>query len=52
MGKIMLPSTVIKQVYKYRKQCMWRGARKPPLEAWQLATRPQKGGLGILNIET
>jgi hypothetical protein len=24
----------------------------PPLAAWQLATRPQKGGLGILNIET
>jgi hypothetical protein len=36
---------------------MWRGvglnARKPPLAAWQLTTRPKKEGeLGILNLET
>jgi hypothetical protein len=36
---------------------MWRGAdlnaRKPPMAAWSLATRPKKmGGLGIINLQT
>jgi hypothetical protein len=57
MGKIKIPPTVIKQIDKYKKHCMWRGAdlnaRKPPLATWKLATRPKKeGGLGILNLET
>jgi hypothetical protein len=57
IGKVKLPPTVLKQVDKYRKYCMWRGsdinAKKPPLAAWSLATRPKsEGGLGILNIAT
>jgi hypothetical protein len=57
MVKIKILPTVIKQIDKYRKHCMWRGAnlnvKKPPLTAWKLATRPKKeGGLGILNLET
>jgi hypothetical protein len=57
IGKIKIPPTVIKQIDKYRKYCMWRGvylnAGKPPLAAWKLATRPNKeGGMGILNLET
>jgi hypothetical protein len=44
-------------VDKYRKYCMWRGsdinAKKPPLAAWSLATRPKyEGGHGILNTAT
>jgi hypothetical protein len=49
MGKIKIPPIVIKQIDKYRKHCMWRGAdlnaRKPPLAAWKLATRPKKEGV-------
>jgi hypothetical protein len=45
MGKVKLPPTVVKQVDKYRKYCMWRGSdingKKPPLAAWSLATRPK-----------
>jgi hypothetical protein len=57
IGKVKLPPTVLKQVDKYRKYCMWRdsdiNAKKPPLAAWSLATRPKsEGGLGILNIAT
>jgi hypothetical protein len=60
MRKIKLPLTIIEQIDKYRKHCMWRGSdlnnKKPPLAAWSLIshrTRPQKvGGLGILNLKT
>jgi hypothetical protein len=57
LGKVKLPPTVVKQVDKYKKYCMWRGsdinAKKPPLAAWSLATRPKsEGGLEILNILT
>jgi hypothetical protein len=35
-------------IEKYRKHYFWRGsdlnAKKPPLEAWHLATRPKKEG--------
>jgi hypothetical protein len=50
MGKLKLPPIVVRQIYKYRKHCMWRGvdlnARKPPLAAWNLATKPKKMGGG------
>jgi hypothetical protein len=57
MSKLKLPSSVVRQIDKYRKHCMWRGAdlnaRKPPMAAWSLATRPKKmGGLGIINLQT
>jgi hypothetical protein len=57
MEKIKLSPTVIGQIDKYRKHCRWRGAdlnaKKPPLVAWKLATRPKsEGGLGIINLQT
>jgi hypothetical protein len=49
MGKIKIPPIVIKQIDKYRKHCTWRGsdlnAKKTPLAAWKLATRPKKQGV-------
>jgi hypothetical protein len=56
MGKVKLPPLVIDQNDKYRKHCVWRGsdlnAKKPPIAAWSLATRPKnEGGLGILNLK-
>jgi hypothetical protein len=56
MGKVKLPPLVIGQIDKYRKHCVWRGSdlnpKKPPLEAWSLATKPKKErGLGILNLK-
>jgi hypothetical protein len=56
MSTIKLSPNVVKKIDKYRKQCLWRGAnlnaRQPPLAEWKLATRPKKGGLGVLNLET
>jgi hypothetical protein len=58
MSTINHPPTIIKMIVdKYRKHCFWRRsnlyAKKPPLAAWQLATRPKKeGGLGILKLQT
>jgi hypothetical protein len=52
-----MPPTIRQQIDKYKKHCTWRGsdlnARKPPLAAWKLATRPKReGGLGIINLKT
>jgi hypothetical protein len=48
MSVIKLPPTIVKMIEKYRKHYFWRGsdlnAKKPPLEAWHLATRPKKEG--------
>jgi hypothetical protein len=57
MGNLKLPPSIYNEIDKYRKHCMWRGAdmnaRKPPLVAWKLATRPKKnGGIGIINLST
>jgi hypothetical protein len=57
MGNLKLPPSIYNQIDKYRKYSMWRGtdmnAKKPPLAAWKLATRPKRnGGLGIINLET
>lgn len=55
MCTLHIPVTMIKQVDKYRKHLLWRGsdinAKKPPLAAWQLVTRPKsEGGLGVKNL--
>ena len=55
MCTFKLHKTVIKQVDKYRKHCLWRGsdinARQPPKVAWEMVCLPKKeGGLGVLNI--
>ena len=59
MSTFLLHKTVIKQVDKYRKHCLWRGAdinAKPPLPpkaAWEMVCLPKtEGGLGVLNLRT
>ena len=54
---LKLPKGVIKQLYKYRKNCLWRGsdltARQSPKAAWPMVSLPKnKGGLGVLNLAT
>jgi hypothetical protein len=46
---------ILKQIYKYRRHCLWRGGdingRKPPLAAWKMVTKPKlKDGLGVINL--
>jgi hypothetical protein len=46
---------ILNQVNNYRRHCLWRGrdvnARKPPLAAWKLVTKPKcRGGLGVLRL--
>lgn len=57
MCTISLPKTVIKQIDKYRKHCLWRGAEKNEKKiakaAWPIVCRPKvEGGLGVLDIQT
>ena len=57
MNTFKLHKTVVKQIDKYRKHCLWRGsdinAKTPPKAAWDLVRLPIKeGGLGVLNLET
>jgi hypothetical protein len=55
MCTIKLPVEVLNQIDKYRRHCLWRGgdinAKKPPMVAWKLVTRPKrKGGLGVIRL--
>jgi hypothetical protein len=48
---------VIKQLDRYRKHCLWRGAdllsKKPSKAAWPMVCVPKKqGGLGVLDLYT
>ena len=57
MSTFQLYKTVIKQIDKYRKHCLWRGAdinaKNPPKAAWSMVCLPKKeGGLGVLNLKT
>lgn len=57
MSTYLLPETVIKQIDKFRKHCLWHGSdvtsKKPPKAAWPMAYIPKEsGGLGILNLHT
>lgn len=56
MCSLAIPKTVIKQIDKYRKHCLWRGSdvngRGQPKAAWTLICTPKdQGGLGVINIE-
>jgi hypothetical protein len=47
--------TVIKQIDKFKKHCLWRGAdlnaKTPPKAAWDLVCLPKKeGGLGFIRL--
>jgi hypothetical protein len=57
MCTMALPKTVIKQIDKYIRHCLWRGAeantRKVAKAAWPLVYIPkEEGGLGVLNLQT
>jgi hypothetical protein len=48
---------ILNQIDKYRHHCLWRAsdinAKKPPMVAWKLVTRPKtKGGLGVTKLRT
>lgn len=55
MSTFLLPKTLIKQIDKYKKHCLWRGSdlqsKKPSKAAWPLVTLPKdEGGLGVINL--
>jgi hypothetical protein len=57
MSTYILPKTIIKQIDKFRKHCLWRGSnvnnKKPPKAAWPMVCIPkEEGGLGALNLST
>jgi hypothetical protein len=57
MGTLKLPKGVIRQLDKFRKHSLWRGAdlnsKKPCKVAWPLVCLPKKeGGLGVVNLFT
>jgi hypothetical protein len=52
-----LHTTVIDQVDKYRKHCLWRGSdesnRINAKAAWEMVARPKiDGGIGVLDLKT
>jgi hypothetical protein len=55
MCSVALPAKIKKQIDKYHRHSLWRGdinAKKPPLAAWNLVTRPKlKGGLGVIKLD-
>jgi hypothetical protein len=55
MCSIKIPVDILNQVDRYMRYCLWAGgdvnAKKPPLVAWKLVTRPKsKGGLGVIRL--
>lgn len=57
MSTFLLQQTIIDQIDKYRKLCLWRGsdvnARQKPKAAWPMVCRAKDGGgLGVLNLKT
>jgi hypothetical protein len=56
-GTLKLHKSVIKQLDKYRRHCLWRGSdlnsKKPAKAAWPMVCVPKKqGGLGVINLNT
>ena len=57
MCSLEIPKAVIKQIDKFRKNCLWRGNHinvgSKPKAAWELVCKPkEEGGLGIINLES
>jgi hypothetical protein len=55
MCTYLLPKTVIKQIDKYRKHCLWRGSdihsKQPPKAAWKLVYNSKdNSGLGVHDL--
>lgn len=55
MCTFLLPKTVIKQIDKFRKHCLWHSSdlsnRKPPKAAWPMVSLSKdEGGLGVLDL--
>jgi hypothetical protein len=55
MCTFLLPKSVLKQIDKYRKHCLWRGSdlnnKKPSKAAWpQVCLPKEKGGLGVIDL--
>jgi hypothetical protein len=52
---IKVPIDILNQIDKYRKHYLWNGgdvnAKKSPLAAWKMVTKPKsKGGLGVIRL--
>lgn len=58
MCTFLLPKTVVKQIDKFRKHCLWRvcdiNNKKPPKATWKklVCIPKENGGLGVLNLNT
>ena len=57
LSTFSMHDTIIKQIDKYRKHCLWRGSdiseRCHAKTAWPLVCLPKdSGGLGVLNLKT
>jgi hypothetical protein len=56
MCSIILPKSVIKQIDKYRKHCLWRGStineKGTPKAAWKMVCIPKvENGMGVIDLE-
>jgi hypothetical protein len=56
MSTYLLPKTVIKQIDKFRKHCLWRGSdvnnKKLPKAAWTMVCDTKENrGLGVINLQ-
>ena len=57
MCTLSLPKSAIRQIDKFRKHCLWRGAdinnKKTPKVAWDMVCLPKdEGGLGVIKLQT
>jgi hypothetical protein len=55
MYSIKVPISILNQIDKYRRHCLWRGGdingKKPPLALWKMVCKPKfKCGLSIINL--
>lgn len=56
LSALALPKGVLKQIVKFRKHCLWRGAninsKKAPKAAWEMVCAPkEEGGLGVIDLK-
>ena len=57
MSTFAVHNTVIEQIHKFRKLCLWRGAdlnaRQRPKVAWvDVCKSKSEGGLGVIHLKT